>query len=917
MPIRLDAIEKNAKPVNSFSPKFFSKKLTGRGGNTTTGVLSQKNAPINIEPDETTLASHSKVRNRSYKNGYTTVTQIPLNPICYNAAGHINNIKRPPISDMAQIGSAVSGQKNLDLYMKMELQAILFEDTVVPANMYVAGGNPGSQHHTILNYVVTFFSVADDKDEDHARAMHTYGGLSGVNTFWTKYTSNPMADFADFSVELNNDGWKVDMKAITDYLTNFDCYDAASHRSEEWQSTIAQSIDTLFVNLKGNSNAIRVATEQLRYIMSYKIPLNLYKDIYASVSKNFSADDAHYLCKQNLNLLLSDTMQHLESQKPSITCLPAGVTPTNLPKAVTGLSKEQQDAACTNEPLTLVQAGAGTGKSTLILGRIEYLRACGIKPEDIMVLSFTNAAADHIIEKSTGVHAMTIARMINEIYQANFNDHELSSIDTLINSLKIYFPKETDQTGTVQNNFYHRLRRLAANDENGFTDMNNFIEAHYDDVISMLNKMKQTSLELEIIICYQKIDSFIEPSSVASKFLIIDEVQDNSIFEFVYTLKYIDKHKEPLFIVGDGSQTLFEFRASNPRALNILEGSGVFKTYQLNINYRSNQEILDFANIALQNIEANQYANIQLRANSLRPITEQSFMDAVHFNYVRLRKIGDFYDSLGSVFARDLHNYIQDCFARKESVAILSYTRADIAKIRTTLEHMYPNAKIASLVPKKTYNTTTFSSFISKFWNEINFMPYTAVTNIISREIMSRLDRITYSGAKAADPTRHMLADWVKKDGATIQSWAIQAQNGQMSHDDFVANVKEDMLQYEIRTNAIKQTLTSSQNNNEKEAAKEAGADFLLSTIHSAKGLEFDNVIVFYRNENTLDEDKKRMYYVSFTRAMKTEYIVAYDTVASPQIEADYVTVLKKLHDIAPSPASPFNKQAKNNWIKI
>ena len=66
----------------------------------------------------------------------------------------------------------------------------------------------------------------------------------------------------------------------------------------------------------------------------------------------------------------------------------------------------------------------------------------------------------------------------------------------------------------------------------------------------------------------------------------------------------------------------------------------------------------------------------------------------------------------------------------------------------------------------------------------------------------------------------------------------------------------------------------------------------ILSTIHSAKGLEFDNVVIIYQNSNALDEEKKRMYYVAFTRAMKSEYIVAYDTVKSPQIEADYNTIV-------------------------
>jgi DNA helicase-2/ATP-dependent DNA helicase PcrA len=44
-----------------------------------------------------------------------------------------------------------------------------------------------------------------------------------------------------------------------------------------------------------------------------------------------------------------------------------------------------------------------------------------------------------------------------------------------------------------------------------------------------------------------------------------------------------------------------------------------------------------------------------------------------------------------------------------------------------------------------------------------------------------------------------------------------------------------------------------------------------------------------------MSEEKKRMYYVALTRAMKSEYILAYGTLKSPQIEADYNTILNEL----------------------
>ena len=135
--------------------------------------------------------------------------------------------------------------------------------------------------------------------------------------------------------------------------------------------------------------------------------------------------------------------------------------------------------------------------------------------------------------------------MIHTIYAANFPEHELSTLDTIINSLEIYFGNLD-----VARKFRELCKAVIKNDPDGFTRMNNFVEQHYDEVMHMLDTIGQVSLELEIIICYQKIETLNEPSSVTSKYLIIDEVQDNSIFEFIYTLKYVDKHKESLFIVG-------------------------------------------------------------------------------------------------------------------------------------------------------------------------------------------------------------------------------------------------------------------------------------------------------------------------------------------------------------------------------
>lgn len=195
-----------------------------------------------------------------------------------------------------------------------------------------------------------------------------------------------------------------------------------------------------------------------------------------------------------------------------------------------------------------------THNSTVILGRIDHMIANGIDPDDITVLSFTNAAADHIVDMKPGIHSMTIASMLHTIYVHNYPNQQLSSLSTIINSIDIYFNNSSTRTTlTAQQTeflsaFKYCLGRLRDNGE--YTRMVNFVEEHMAEVLETLDAIEQTTLELESIICYLNMDSLVEPPEVQTKHLIIDEVQDNSVSEFIYSIKYTDKHMCSLYIVG-------------------------------------------------------------------------------------------------------------------------------------------------------------------------------------------------------------------------------------------------------------------------------------------------------------------------------------------------------------------------------
>lgn len=910
MPIRLDDItsaQNQAILKKQYSPKFFDAKLTGVGKKS--GLLNEYINPVNLPPNVTltTTSENLYPRKRKYTNGNVTTLLIPLSPLMYETWDYMEEIPGFITGKPVNVGSSSRNNAlNCTLWMDMQLHSLVIEETV-------ATGSPITRKVTPC-YQMFFYR------EEHT-ATNAKPGYTRTNTPWlfkrnanatsmfdTQFTTNPYNALDHVIQSMIGVYDVINETDAKNYIDGYSVYDGAVERSKEWQTSIDRTIDRFLTNLSAhhvqntlNINQETLVTAVLRNLENYNVPLDLYKNIYASLCKNLPNDSAR-LCKQNLNLLLSDTLHNLNQNKPNLEHI---TTPANmtLPANFGFFSPEQKNAITCTDPLILIQAGAGSGKSTTILGRIDYMLATGVPAHDITVLSFTNAAANHITDKNPNVHSMTIARMIHTIYEANFKGHNLSNIDTLINSLEIYFHNDP-----LANKFRNRLHAVVKNDSGAFTNLNNFVEENYDAVIGYLNTVRQTSLELEIIICYQKIDTFVEPPEIQSRFLIIDEVQDNSIFEFVYALKYAEKHKESLFLVGDCSQTLYEFRASNPRALNVLEGSGVFTTFQLNVNYRSNQEILDFANVLLQTIEANQYANIQLQANNLTPVTQQSFTDRVHFHYEQLSKISEFKDALGTLLATAAKKYLDGKLNNNEKVCVLAYTRQHVRIAEDTLRKLYPNKKILSIVPEKMHNLTVFSNFIRLHWNEIKFASTQNITITIGQSIVDHIDQLTYNSKTMLVPVQTMIGDWRAQYNNTITAWQKQYQVGRMSLDDFMANVKETMLDYEIQHNAVKQSLLASRNELKKKSQEVNDADILLSTIHSAKGLEFENVVVVFRNDSNMEEADKRMYYVALTRAMKSEYILAYDTAKSPKIEDDYnliVETLGKKNPVVPLPSIP------------
>ncbi|WP_328990430.1 ATP-dependent helicase [Kribbella sp. NBC_01245] len=897
MPLLLDDIDLTMPTtVKVVDPKFFSSKLTGNGKHKT-GLLRGDLRPASTSRNSAHAAGtidHIEVKSSSTQHGITTAS-IPFAPVLRRAlteAGGSFTLATPQDQDRCAVET---GSTDWDVAFDMTPQgAKLVED----ANGGGANGAPKMSRDFVVQYRMElyFFRKGHAEPERTPIVSTTSGPGHHTAAAFVSWDNSPMDNAGAFVTEV--------LRAIglthrnpdllVDWLTNeFNIHDRITRQAEIWDSeVIAEEILAYIDGLpasptKQHLNALAV---QLRYLENYNVPLEAYRSIHQKIETTFDNETAAALSKQNLNLLMSHTLFHLEGMKSQLTTVAA---PGLAPVMPAHLSVQQRAALTTHEPLVMVQAGAGTGKSTVILERIKYLGSCGVAASDVTVLSFTNAAADNITAKNPDVGSMTIARMINDIYQLNHPMHELSSIDTIINSIDIFYPTSDFAAG-----FRLRLLEVDQNKTGAFTALNTYIENHFDEVIALLDMIKQTSLELEIIICYQRIDTMLEPTNVQCKYLIIDEVQDNSIFEFIYLLKYITKHAQSLFIVGDASQTLYEFRSANPRALNTLEGSGVFTTFKLTTNYRSNQEILDFANVVLGDLETNQFAGIQLQANSLAVPTAKSFQEKVTLDYRAVPKLTSFVaQDLAGIVGRTISRYVDACLARGEQVCFLAYSRREVTVIQTALEQVYPQRHVASLVSDRVFATDVFSKYIKLYWNDVLQVQPPDASFVVTQGIKDNLDKLTKNAGnqKVSFAVIGMVQKWWLENAVIIRGWEQLHQQGALTRGDFFERLRDSLLSFEIRHNAVRQSLVNQKNRDRKAKNAESDADLVVSTIHGAKGMEFDNVVVLHKEGAATTQASRREFYVAFTRAKKTEYILSYGTVKNPPIESSYAQIVSLL----------------------
>ncbi|MFH1837198.1 MAG: ATP-dependent helicase [Candidatus Omnitrophota bacterium] len=602
------------------------------------------------------------------------------------------------------------------------------------------------------------------------------------------------------------------------------------------------------------------------------------------------------------------------------------------------LNESQYDVATRAEGPCLVLAGAGSGKTQTLIYRLAYLLERGVPPQNILLMTFTNKAArqmrdrtemllkyspkglwsgtfHHIGNRSLRMYAEDVG--FNKDFGILDQQDSRDLIKTCIKGMKTFakdakFPKPsvvqsiislaTNINSSVEKTLEERYPYLAQ-----FAWEIEKIKKEYDkkkresgnmDYDDLLSKWKWL---LENVLRVRK------RFSEQFKYIMVDEYQDTNIIQ-ADVVDMLGEYHRNILAVGDDAQSIYSFRGA--RVENILNFPKRFsdaKIFKLETNYRSTPEILDLANDSLLNNE-NQF---QKELKAIKPSFEKPALVEVRDMYSQARFITQRVMELRSesITLNDIavlfRAHYQSAELEMELVknGIPYIVRGGMrffeqAHIKDVLSYMKiainPVDEIAwiralSLCPGigPGYAEKIYLSFRAKEQSVYDF---------VTGDLAKTLSKKAYSGflkfqkiiKKIAFPERshspgemiasileagyedHILSSFENaKDRVEDIHELISFSNEYSSSSDFLSDIT-------LRESFKGETPSGEEGEEE---------NLVLSTIHQAKGLEWDVVIVLglcegqFPHPKALSEDRemeeeRRLFYVAVTRAKKFLYMM-------------------------------------------
>jgi len=603
----------------------------------------------------------------------------------------------------------------------------------------------------------------------------------------------------------------------------------------------------------------------------------------------------------------------------------------------------QQLAAVTAPPgPALVIAGAGSGKTRTLTYRVAYLLEQGIPPDRILLLTFTNKAAGEMMRRVSDL----IGRELRELwggtfhsigarilrahsdalgYQRDFTildrDDAKDLIKACMADAKIdkkdkHFPKPDvlNEIFSLAANTHKTIEELV---DGQFSYFSEFVEPiadqqkrytarkratngmDFDDLLALWLKLMQENAEVR------------EQYQRRFQFILVDEYQDTNKLQGDL-IDLLAARTKNVTVVGDDAQSIYAWRGAN--FANILDfpkrypGAKVFK---IETNYRSTPEILNVANAAIS-------ANVNQFAKELAPARESGLKPA-------LVACTDAAQQSAFIAQRVLELHEEG--VNMNHVAVLYRSHFHALELQLELTRRQIPFSITSGIrffeQAHIKDATAYLKFVSNPRDEISFKRLVLLLPGIGAKGADKLwqsFQLEFQTPRTNTPIAIALQDSIARvPKKSVLNWAqftatiSQLENESVrksaakmlrlvidaGYDDYL---KETYDNYERRIEELQQlaefafqfgsveeflTQLALLTNVEAEDDQDSKSDaekIRLSTIHQAKGLEFEVVFVIMlcdgmfpsaRSMDSTDgeEEERRLFYVAITRAKNELYL--------------------------------------------
>ena len=289
------------------------------------------------------------------------------------------------------------------------------------------------------------------------------------------------------------------------------------------------------------------------------------------------------------------------------------------------LNPAQREAVLATEGPVLVVAGAGSGKTRVLTHRIAHLvTACGVKPQEILAITFTNKAAGEMKERLEGIlgelaprmWVMTFHAACGRIlrreaprlaYRSNFTIYDQADQVRLV---KLCLEElERDPKRFVPRGVHAQIS-MAKNQLVGPDEYRSRVASFFDQTVADVYALYQRRLHGSnavdfddlLMLTVEALERFPEARArwqKAFRYVLVDEYQDTNHAQYRLLQLLAGEHKN-VFAVGDPDQSIYAFRGADIR--NILEFERDFggaRLIALEQNYRSTNSILRSANAVI------------------------------------------------------------------------------------------------------------------------------------------------------------------------------------------------------------------------------------------------------------------------------------------------------------------------------